>query len=239
MNAAVTVRDVSVTIGRKRILKGISAVVPRGKIVGLLGPSGAGKTTLIRTILGLQSVSNGEVDVLGQRPGGIALHAEIGYVTQAPSVYTDLTVRENVQYFASLLGLSKSAVQQVITDVELLGHERQLVGSLSGGQKTRVSLAIALLGQPKLLVLDEPTVGLDPVLREQIWHIFEALAARGVTLLVTSHVMDEADRCDELLFIRDGKLLAAGTRPAILKTTKTQTMEAAFLKLAVEQQDES
>ncbi|MDX2776670.1 ABC transporter ATP-binding protein [Streptomyces caniscabiei] len=236
---AVTVRDVSVTIGHKRILEDISAAIPTGKIVGLLGPSGAGKTTLIRTILGLQPVSSGKVDVLGGHPGGIVLRAEVGYVTQAPSVYADLTVKENIQYFASLLGLPKSAVRQVIADVELLDHERQLVGSLSGGQKTRVSLAIALLGQPKLLVLDEPTVGLDPVLREKIWHIFETLAARGVTLLVTSHVMDEADRCDELLFIRDGKLLAAGTRPAILEKTKARTMEAAFLKLATEQESES
>ena len=239
MNAAVTVRDVSVTIGHKRILKGISVMIPTGKIVGLLGPSGAGKTTLIRAILGLQPVSDGNVEVLGRRSDQPALHAEIGYVTQALSVYTDLTVKENIQYFASLLDSPKSAVRQVMVDMELLDHEHQLVGSLSGGQKTRVSLAIALLGQPKLLVLDEPTVGLDPVLREKIWHIFETLTARGVTLLVTSHVMDEADRCDELLFIRDGRLLVAGTKSTILEKTKTRTMEAAFLKLATEQQDES
>ena len=230
MNTAIAVRDVSVTIGRKKILKDISVTIPEGKIIGLLGPSGAGKTTLIRTILGLQRASEGETDVLGQPAGAAALHSEIGYVTQAPSVYSDLTVAENVQYFASLLGLSKTAVRRVMADVELSEYERQLVGSLSGGQRTRVSLAIALLGRPKLLVLDEPTVGLDPVLREKMWRIFEALAAEGVTLLVTSHVMDEADRCDELIFIRNGQILVSGTKPSILKATAAGTMEAAFFK---------
>jgi ABC-2 type transport system ATP-binding protein len=238
MNAAISVHDVSVTIGHVPILTGIHATIPVGKIVGLLGPSGAGKTTLIRTILGLQRPSRGNVTVLGEKAGTGLLHSVVGYVTQSPSIYDDLTIYENIRYFATLLGVDKRAVRAVIEQVELGGHEKQLVHSLSGGQKARVSLAIALLGDPKVLILDEPTVGMDPVLREKIWNIFEQLSARGVTLLITSHVMDEADRCHELLFIRSGALLAVGTKQAILDKTGARTMESAFLRLATEQPDE-
>lgn len=239
MNAAISVQDVSVTVKRVPILTGIHATIPTGKIVGLLGPSGAGKTTLIRTILGLQRPTEGSVTVLGEKAGADLLHSTVGYVTQTPSIYDDLTVQENIHYFATLLGAGKEAVRAVIEQVELGSHEKQLVHSLSGGQKARVSLAIALLGSPKVLILDEPTVGMDPVLREKIWNIFERLSARGVTLLITSHVMDEADRCHELLFIRNGTLLAAGTKQEILDKTDTKTMESAFLRLATEQPDEA
>ena len=232
MKPAIELDDLSVTIDKQLILSGISATIPSGKIVGLLGPSGAGKTTLIRSILGLQKLSHGSITVLGKPAGARQLRSETGYVTQALSVYPDLTVGENVRYFASLLGLGKDAVKPVLDEVELGDFERRLVSNLSGGQKARVSLAVALLGNPKLLLLDEPTVGLDPVLREKLWHTFANLAEHGVTLLISSHVMDEAEKCDEIAFLRDGRLLASGTQQHILETTKTSDIENAFLKLA-------
>lgn len=232
MQPVVDIKDVSVIIDKKQILSNITAQIPKGKIVGLLGPSGAGKTTLIRTILGLQKPSDGSISVLGLEAGSKSLRSQIGYVTQALSVYSDLTVRENVQYFAALLGVSKREADAVIKAVEMDEYANRLVAILSGGQKARVSLAVALLGEPKLLLLDEPTVGLDPVLRQNLWAIFRKMADAGTTLLISSHVMDEADRCDDLIFIRDGKLLVADTRAAVLAKTKTTSMEAAFLSLA-------
>lgn len=232
MQPVVDIKDVSVIIDKKQILSNITAQIPKGKIVGLLGPSGAGKTTLIRTILGLQKPSDGSISVLGLEAGSKSLRSQIGYVTQALSVYSDLTVRENVQYFAALLGVSKREADAVIKAVEMDEYANRLVAILSGGQKARVSLAVALLGEPKLLLLDEPTVGLDPVLRQNLWAIFRKMADAGTTLLISSHVMDEADRCDDLIFLRDGKLLIADTRTAVLTKTKTTSMEAAFLSLA-------
>lgn len=232
MNTAIELRNVSVVIDKKPILSDITAKIPAGKIVGLLGPSGSGKTTLIRTLLGLQKVSSGKITVLDGKPGVRTLKREIGYVTQSPSVYGDLSVGENIAYFASLVGVPKHDVRKVLEEVELQEHERAVVSKLSGGQRARVSLAIALLGKPKLLLLDEPTVGLDPVLRRSLWQHFAELASSGVTLLISSHVMDEAEKCDELLFIRDGKLLAHGTKGSILSDTRTHSMEAAFLALA-------
>ena len=232
MNTAIEIHDLSVRIDNKPILTGISASLPAGRIIGLLGPSGAGKTTIIRAILGLQRPSKGSVNVLGLPAGTKELRLVVGYVTQDPSVYSDLTVSENLAYFASLLGADKAQVGAIIAEVGLSEHTDTIVSQLSGGERARVSLSVALLGNPQVLLLDEPTVGLDPVLRQKLWATFRALAAKGITLLVSSHVMDEADRCDDILFVRNGKLLAAGTPKSITDLTGASNMEGAFLKLA-------
>src|SRR5690348_16221992 len=191
MNEAIQVRDLVVVRGKKEVLHGISADVPLGSVTGLLGPSGSGKTTLLRAIVGVQKVRSGTVTVLGKPAGAKELRREVGYVTQAPSVYADLTVRENTRYFSSLYpGLTKADADEAIEAVGLTDAASQLVRSLSGGQFSRASLACAMLGRPKLLILDEPTVGLDPVLRDDLWKKFRELAADGTTLVISSHVMD-------------------------------------------------
>src|SRR6266511_2541653 len=203
MDVAVEVRDLVVVRGRKEVLHGINLSVPTGEVTGLLGPSGSGKTTLMRSIVGVQKIRSGTVTVLGQPAGSAPLRSRVGYLTQAPSVYADLTVRENVRYFASLYkGVTTADADQAIADVGLSDAADQLVRSLSGGQFSRASLACALVGKPDVLILDEPTVGLDPVLRDELWRQFRELAAAGKTLLVSSHVMDEASRCDRLVLIR-------------------------------------
>lgn len=221
-------------LGHQPILQNINLAVPTGKVVGLLGPSGAGKTTLMRVLVGRQRPSHGSVEILGLQAGAALLRKQIGYVTQAPSVYADLTVTENLRYFAVLIGAPRRRIDQVLSNVNLVPQAHQLVATLSGGQKSRVSLAVALLGEPKLLVLDEPTVGIDPVLRAELWRQFRQLANGGVTLLVSSHVMEEAEHCDRLLLIRDGKLLADDTREGLLTQTGTKDVEAGFLKLVEE-----
>lgn len=231
MQAAVEISGLSVRLDGTPVLKGITAALPAGKVIGLLGPSGAGKTTLMRAVVGRQKITRGSVRVLGRPAGHAALRAEVGYVTQAPSVYKDLTVLENLRYFAALNGAPKARADEIIAAVGLAGHERQLAGSLSGGQLSRVSLAAALLGDPRLLVLDEPTVGIDPLLRRELWRQFKELAAGGATLLVSSHVMDEAAHCDELLLLRGGKLLAYGPQQELLQQTHTKDIESAFLAL--------
>jgi ABC-2 type transport system ATP-binding protein len=231
MEAAIEVRDLVVDRGKRRVLKGISCAIPAGTVTGLLGPSGSGKTTLIRAVVGVQVVKSGTVTVLGEPAGSPALRRTVGYVTQAPSVYADLSVRENARYFASLYGLGAAEADRAIADVGLADAADQLVGNLSGGQRSRASLACAMLGTPRLLVLDEPTVGQDPVLREDLWAQFHALAARGTTLLVSSHVMDEARRCDRLLLIRDGFLIGDDTPAGIRATAGTQDLDEAFLRL--------
>ena len=205
-------------------------------MVGLLGPSGGGKTTLMRAIVGVQIVESGSVEVLGAPAGSPSLRARVAYVTQAPSIYADLTIEENLRYFARVLGVDHDAVHDVIARVGLAGAEHDVVNRLSGGQRARVSLATALLGEPELLVLDEPTVGLDPVLRADLWHQFRELAASGATLLVSSHVMDEATRCDRLLLMRDGEIIASGTPEDLLARTGAEDMEGAFLALVAERE---
>ena len=227
--ASVQVRDLHVTRGAHEVLHGLAFDLTPGTVAGLLGPSGCGKTTLMRTLVGVQRGVSGEVTVLGQPAGSPDLRHRIGYVTQAPAVYADLTVTENLRYFAALHG---SPVGGVLDQVALTPQKDQLVSTLSGGQRARVSLATALLGEPELLVLDEPTVGLDPVLRRDLWALFKDLAARGCTLLVSSHVMDEASRCDRILLLRDGVLVADDTLPGLLKRTKAKDVEGAFLILA-------
>ncbi len=229
--SAIEARDLVVVRGGDPVLPGISLDVIAGRITGLLGPSGCGKTTLMRAIVGVQLVRSGSVTVLGAPAGSRSLRRRVGYVTQAPSVYGDLSVRENLRYFAQVLGVDDDRVAQVTATVGLEGESAARVSRLSGGQRARVSLATALLGSPELLVLDEPTVGLDPVLRRDLWNTFRALADRGATLLVSSHVMEEAERCDDLVLMRDGEILASEPRPALLERTGAGDVERAFLSL--------
>jgi ABC-2 type transport system ATP-binding protein len=231
MDNAIEVSGLVVERGKRTVLHGIDCAIPAGSVTGLLGPSGSGKTTLIRAIVGVQIVKSGTVTVLGRPAGTASLRREVGYVTQAPSVYADLTVRENARYFAALQGLGAAAADQAIADVGLAAAAGQLVGNLSGGQHSRASLACALIGTPQLLLLDEPTVGQDPVLRADLWAKFHALADAGTTLLVSSHVMDEAGRCDRLLLIREGHLIGDDTPAALRATAGTDDLEEAFLHL--------
>ncbi|MES9521011.1 ABC transporter ATP-binding protein [Streptomyces capoamus] len=239
---AVHADDLTVVRGPRTVLHHLRFTVPRGRITGLLGPSGCGKSTLMRAIAGTQANVTGTLDVLGRPAGHPTLRSRVGYVTQAPSVYDDLTVRQNLHYFAAILDPGRAAaerrhqhVTQAIADVDLTRHADALAGNLSGGQRGRVSLAVALLGTPELLVLDEPTVGLDPVLRRDLWTLFHDLAAtRGTTLLVSSHVMDEAERCHRLLLMREGAVLADDTPEALRTRTGTDTVESAFLRLVDE-----
>ncbi|MFF4763898.1 ABC transporter ATP-binding protein [Streptomyces sp. NPDC001292] len=239
---AVRAEALTVVRGPRTVVRGLDFTVPRGRITGLLGPSGCGKSTLMRAIAGTQAKVGGTLEILGLPAGHATLRNRIGYVTQAPSVYDDLTVRQNLEYFAAILDPGRAAaerrrdnVSRAIADVDLTGHADALAGNLSGGQRSRVSLAVALLGTPELLVLDEPTVGLDPVLRRDLWNLFHDIAAtRDATLLVSSHVMDEAERCHHLLLMREGQLLADDTPEALRARTGAETVEAAFLHLVDE-----
>ncbi|MFE1796379.1 ABC transporter ATP-binding protein [Streptomyces sp. NPDC059517] len=240
---AVHAAGLTVVRGPRQVLRGLDFDVPRGRITGLLGPSGCGKSTLMRSIAGTQAKVTGTLDVLDLPAGHAALRSRIGYVTQAPSVYDDLSVRQNLDYFAAILDPGRAAaadrrrenVEHAISDVDLASHADALAGNLSGGQRSRVSLAVALLGTPELLVLDEPTVGLDPVLRRDLWQLFHTIAVdRGATLLVSSHVMDEAERCHRLLLMREGEILADDTPDALRTQTGTDTVEEAFLHLVDE-----
>jgi ABC-2 type transport system ATP-binding protein len=239
---AIRAKTLNVVRGTRPVLRDLDFTVPRGQITGLLGPSGCGKSTLMRAIVGTQAKVTGTLDVLGRPAGHPTLRTRIGYVTQAPSVYDDLTIRQNLAYFAAILDPGRAAadrrqenVARAITDVDLTSHADALAGNLSGGQRSRVSLAVALLGTPELLVLDEPTVGLDPVLRRDLWNLFHDIAAsRGATLLISSHVMDEAERCHRLLLMRDGRILADDTPEALRTRTHAETVEAAFLHLVDE-----
>jgi ABC-2 type transport system ATP-binding protein len=231
MDTAIEVTDLVVERGKRTVLRGISCAIPTGSVTGLLGPSGSGKTTLMRAIVGVQIVKSGTVTVLGEPAGSAPLRRTVGYLTQDPSVYADLTVRENVRYFATLLGYDAAEADKAITTVGLADAAGQLVNTLSGGQHSRASLACAILGKPRLLVLDEPTVGQDPVLREELWNHFHAMAAAGTTVLVSSHVMDEANRCERLLLIREGELIADDTPAGVRMAADTDDLDQAFLRL--------
>jgi ABC-2 type transport system ATP-binding protein len=233
-SSAIVVEGLQVRRGGREVLRSVSFSVPKGQVTGLLGPSGCGKTTLMRAIVGVQIVEGGSVTVLGQPAGSPPLRNRIGYATQSPSIYADLTVTENLRYFASILKAPRDDVLRVIGEVDLVKHADKLVSQLSGGQRSRANLAVALLGTPELLVLDEPTVGLDPVLRDDLWALFHRLADRGVTLLVSSHVMDEAARCQRLLLMREGAVLADDTPDGLRGATGTPDLEQAFLRLVRE-----
>jgi ABC-2 type transport system ATP-binding protein len=229
-------RNLVVRRGGHLVLDDLTFSLAGGSVTGLLGPSGCGKTTLMRVLVGVQAVTAGTVTVLGLPAGHPRLRARVGYATQAPAVYPDLTLGENLRYFGTVLGLRgrglAEAIATVVARLDLGGLDRRLIGTFSGGQLARVGLAVALLNRPDLLILDEPTVGLDPVLRRDLWSLFHGLAADGTSLLVSSHVMDEAARCDTLLFMREGRFLAEASPPEILKRTGTADLESAFLALA-------
>jgi ABC-2 type transport system ATP-binding protein len=231
---AINIEHLTVVRGGTLALDGVTHSIATGRVTGLLGPSGSGKSTLIRSIVGVQRIASGRVSVLGAPAGSSDLRRRVGYVTQAPSVYADLSVRENLRYFGRIVGAASSRVDDVIDTVGLADAASRVVGGLSGGQRARVSLASALLNDPEVLILDEPTVGLDPVLRRDLWNEFHRLAQRGRTLVVSSHVMDEADRCDDLLLLRDARLLASGTPRELRARTGTQDLDAVFLHLVEE-----
>ena len=232
--------DLVVRRGGHVILDGLTFTIARGRVTGLLGPSGCGKTTLMRTLVGVQMITAGRAELLGLPVGDPRLRRRVGYATQDPAIYSDLTLAENLRYFGTVLGLPRprmaEAIAQTVAALDLGGLEGRLAGTFSGGQLARAGLAVALLGQPDLLVLDEPTVGLDPVLRRDLWAMFHRLAADGASLLVSSHVMDEAARCDYLLFMREGRFLAAASPQEMLAATGAADLESAFLNLASRRQ---
>ena len=231
MNNLVEIRGLTVDRGARRVIDALDLTIENGSVTGLLGPSGCGKSTLMRSLVGVQQITGGSVRVAGVEAGSKELRHRIGYVTQAPSVYADLTVRENMTFFARVLGADGAAVTRAIQTVDLTDQGDQVVERLSGGQRSRVSLAVALLGSPDLLVLDEPTVGLDPVLRRELWALFHRLADGGAAVFVSSHVMDEADRCDRLLLMREGRIIADDTPARIREQTGAADVEGAFLAL--------
>jgi ABC-2 type transport system ATP-binding protein len=229
--AAIEIEHLHVVRGGSVVLDDVSLAVETGTVTGMLGPSGSGKTTLMRAIVGVQIVAGGAVRVLGLPAGSPALRRRVAYLTQAPSVYGDLSVAENLVYFARILDVPRERVDRVLETVELAGFGPRVVRTLSGGELSRVSLATALLGEPELLVLDEPTVGLDPVLRRDLWATFRTLAASGATLLVSSHVMEEAEHCDRLLLVRGGGILADETPRSLRDRTGRESLDEAFLAL--------
>lgn len=236
MDTAIEVSDLVVVRGKREVLHGLSCSVPRGSVTGLLGPSGSGKTTLMRAIVGVQIVKSGTVTVLGEPAGSTGLRRRVGYLTQDPSVYPDLTVRENVRYFGSLYGIAGAEAERVIEEVGLGGQRNQLVSTLSGGELARSSLACTLLARPEVLILDEPTVGQDPLLRDELWRRFRDMAERGSTLVVSSHVMDEASRCDRLLLMREGRIIADDSPRAVLAAADATDLDEAFLTLVRSQE---
>jgi ABC-2 type transport system ATP-binding protein len=229
--SAIEVEDLRVRRGGREVLRDVSLGIAAGRVTGLLGPSGSGKTTLLRAIVGVQVVESGAVRVLGEQAGARAVRAQIGYMTQSRGLYDDLSVRENVAYFARILGAPRAAVDAALATVQLEPLADQVVRTLSGGEQARASLATALVGHPAVLVLDEPTVGLDPILRRHLWATFRELADDGAALLVSSHVMDEAGYCDELVLLREGEVLARGTPGELRDRAHTHDLADAFLRL--------
>jgi len=231
VTSAISCSALNVRRGQNHILHSVDLEVPSGKIMGLLGPSGSGKTTLMRSIVGLQKFDSGSVTVLGEKAGSKNLRNSIGYSTQSASIYSDLTCLENIRFFSSLYQENEKSPEQILEEVDLLKNAHQMAHSLSGGERARLALASTLVGSPRLLILDEPTVGLDPVLRVQLWKLFYQLADQGKTLLVSSHVMDEAESCEELILIRSGKVLAQGTPSDLKDQTKKSRMDEVFIEL--------
>jgi len=230
VNNAVEIRDLHVVRGRHTVLEHLDITIGGG-VTGLLGPSGCGKSTLMRCLVGVQRIAGGTVSVFGEEAGSRRLRDRIGYVTQAASVYDDLTIAENLRFFARVLGVGRDEVDRVLQAVDLGDQKDDVVGRLSGGQRSRASLAVALLGEPDLLVLDEPTVGLDPVLREDLWALFHDLADRGTAVFVSSHVMDEAERCHRLLLMREGRIIADGSPAEIKEKAGADSVDEAFLAI--------
>ncbi|MGN7763312.1 ABC transporter ATP-binding protein [Paenibacillus sp. 22594] len=233
VNPVITVTHVRRAFGSREVLKDISLQVEQAETFGILGPSGSGKTTLVKLLTGIDEVTSGEVKVLGTHVPKLSLLQQIGYMAQSDALYTELSAKENLEFFASLYGLKGGNRTRRIADVmeivNLQEHLRKRVDQYSGGMKRRLSLAIALLHEPPLLILDEPTVGIDPVLRKSIWKELRALNGKGTTIVLTTHVMDEAEKCDRLAMIRDGQLLAVDSPEGLLQSAGAASMEDAFL----------
>jgi len=231
---ALAASDVRKRFGSVEALRGLTLSVRSGEIYGLLGPNGSGKTTFIRCVAGLVRPDSGLLSVLGRDPRSAVATGRVGYMTQAAALYGELSVEENLSFFAALEGMGDAArrIEEVLRTIDLLDRRRSVVGTLSGGQRQRVSLAAALLHEPLLLLLDEPTVGVDPALRRDLWDVFRGLATHGVTILVSSHVMDEAGRCDRLGLIRDGRVIAEGSAAELVSRAATRDLESAFLALS-------
>jgi len=227
----VEVQDLVVVRGHREVLRSLSFTISPGGVTGLLGPSGCGKSTLMRSLVGVQQLTSGSVRVFGEEAGSRPLRDRVGYLTQDASIYDDLTVTENLTFFARVLGVGPAEVERSIEAVDLRSHADEVVGDLSGGQRSRASLAVALLGEPELLVLDEPTVGLDPVLRQELWALFHRIAEGGAAVFVSSHVMDEAERCDRLLLMREGVIIADDSPAGIKQASGVDDIEQAFLAL--------
>lgn len=226
---SIEVNNLTVVKEKQTILHGLTVQIAPGRITGLIGPSGSGKTTLMRVLVGVQKITSGTVTLLGLAAGHPKLRQQIGYVTQLPAVYDDLTVRQNLQYFAAIQGVGNDACEQALRRVDLHGHAKQLTGLLSGGERARISLAVALLQDKPILIFDEPTVGLDPLLRHRLWQLFQDLADQGKTMLISSHVMDEAERCQDILLLRNGEVLSHGSKDQLLRSTHTKRVEDAFI----------
>ena len=229
---AIQVAGVTVEKLGKKILDNVSMELPGNKSIGLIGPSGSGKTTLIRTLVGSQIITKGTAKIFGEKVGSESLRSRIGYMSQKSAVYGDITVKENFEYFASICGSSEQQVAEIMESMRLNLHRDKMASSLSGGEATRLSLGIALLGNPEILFLDEPTVGLDPSLRIELWKIFASLRNQGKTILITSHMMDEAERCDVLILMRSGKIIFQGNAEQLKAKTQSESIENAFIKLA-------
>lgn len=232
-STSIQVQQVSRRFGNKEAVRGITLDVSKAEIFGLLGPSGSGKTTLVKIISGIDTATSGDVQVLGVKMPQIDMLGRIGYMAQSDALYTELTALENLDFFAALYGLKgakrKQRIGEVMELVNLTSDLKKQVSAYSGGMKRRLSLAIALLHEPEVLILDEPTVGIDPVLRKSIWDELDALSKKGTTILVTTHVMDEADKCHRLGMIREGELIAVGTPEELKSETGSSTLEEAFL----------
>ncbi|WP_108668795.1 ABC transporter ATP-binding protein [Peribacillus acanthi] len=230
----INMNNVSKSYGLHPILSDITLGVKRGEIFGLLGPSGAGKTTLVKMLVNLEKATTGEIFIGTERLPSQRLINQIGYMAQSDALYPELTAYENMDFFSSLFGLKgkekKSRINEVLEIVNLQEHQKKRVSAFSGGMKRRLSLAASLIHKPTLLILDEPTVGIDPVLRQSIWQQFQALKDAGTTIIVTTHVMDEAEKCDRLGLLRDGKLIALGSPDELKLQAKASSIEKAFLR---------
>jgi ABC-2 type transport system ATP-binding protein len=229
----IRVEHVSRSFGKKKVIDDISLEVNNGEIFGMLGPSGAGKTTLVKMIAGIDEPTSGTIHVLDSKMPSLQVMKKIGFMAQSDALYGELTALENLQFFAAIYGLKgkkqKQRIEEVMELVNLTEHIKKTVNNYSGGMKRRFSLAASLLHEPEVLILDEPTVGIDPVLRQSIWEELERIRQKGTTIVVTTHVMDEAEKCQRLAMIRDGRLIAVGSPEELKKKTNSQTIEEAFL----------
>jgi len=229
----IRVSHVDKVFGKKQVLFDIGIDVPYSRILGFLGPSGSGKTTLVKLIAGIDASTRGDVYLLDEKMPKLDMMSKIGYMAQSDALYGELTAEENLQFFASMYRLSgtrrKQRIEEVMQLVDLSGHLKKQVKLYSGGMKRRLSLAIALIHEPPVLILDEPTVGIDPVLRRSVWEELYKLSRSGTTIIITTHVMDEAEKCDGLGMIRDGRLIASGSPEKLKKAASSDTLEEAFL----------